>query len=236
MQSYDNPFVVAEAPAETRAAFYRKTYSLVAVAFVAWAATLYGLFAAGLAAPITNVMFAAGRLGWLLVLGAFWLATTVAQNLAFSRASRGTQYAGLALYVVAEAIIFVPLIALVAVRTNGYLFDILAPAGAVTGLLVVGLTATVFMTRTDFSFLKTAVVLGSFAALGAIIVFSIFGINPGVWFAIAMVGLMCAAILWQTWQVKEQCNTDQYVGAAVLLFAGFVTLLWYVIQIFMRRR
>ncbi len=236
MQSYENPFVVEAAPADARAAFYRKTYGLVAAAFAAWAVTLYGLFATGLAAPIFNTMVKAGQLGWLLVLGLFWLATMAAQRMAFSQTSRATQYAGLALYVVAEAVIFVPLIAVVLHQAGGDVMGILAPAGTVTGLLIFGLSATVFMTRADFSFLKTAVVLGSFAALGAIIVFSVFGITPGAWFAVAMIGLMCAAILWQTHQVKTQFGTDQYVGAATMLFAGFVTLLWYVIQLFMRRR
>jgi FtsH-binding integral membrane protein len=92
------------------------------------------------------------------------------------------------------------------------------------------------MTKTDFSFLKTSVVIGSFVALGAIIVFTIFGINPGALFSIAMIVLMSAAILWQTWQVKDQCSPDQHVGAATIIFAGFMTLLWYVIQLFLSRR
>lgn len=240
MQAYENPFTVSEAAADDRATFYRKTYSLVAAAFLAWAFLLGLLFTSGAAWPLAKIMLSAGAgISWLIILALFWLVTTFAQSLAFSNSSRATQYAGLALYIVAEALIFVPIIALVFVHTasnNDTIWSLLVPAGLTTALLFLGLTVTVFTTRTDFSFLKTAVVLGSFIALGAIIVFSIFGISPGSWFAIAMIVLMGAAILWQTWQVKEKCHTDQYVGAAVLLFAGFMTLLWYVIQLYLRRR
>jgi len=51
-----------------------------------------------------------------------------------------------------------------------------------------------------------------------------------------MVALMGAAILWQTWQIKEQFDARQHIGAATMVFAGFMTLLWYVIQIFLSRR
>lgn len=240
MQSYDNPFVVAEASGDARAAFYRKTYSLVALSFLAWAGALAGLFAIGAAVPITRLMVGSGGFGWLIVLALFWGATEIGQRLAFSRSSAAAQYSGLAVYIIAYAVLFVPLIAVTILQTGGTLEnafkEVLAPAGTVTGLLIAALTATVFMTKTDFSFLRTAVVIGSFVALGAIVVFTIFGINPGTWFAVAMIVLMSAAILWQTWQVKEQCTTDQHVGAAVILFAGFMTLLWYVIQLFLSRR
>ncbi|MDR2513406.1 MAG: Bax inhibitor-1 family protein [Puniceicoccales bacterium] len=236
MQIQDNPFVVAEAPAQARASFYRKAYGLAALAFCAWAGMLALLFASGAYVPVCNLIFGLGSIGWLLVLAVFWGATALAQSLAFTRGEVGKQYLGLGLYALAEALIFTPLIATVAVKTQGDLMQILAPAGVVTLALMVALTATVFMTRVDFSFLKTAVVLGSFAALGAIVCFSIFSFAPGIWFAVAMIALMVAAILWQTWQIKEQCDTDQHVGAAVLIFAGFVTLLWYVIQLFLSRR
>ncbi|MDR2429640.1 MAG: Bax inhibitor-1 family protein [Puniceicoccales bacterium] len=233
---YDNPFAVADASAELRARFYRKTYGLVALSFLAWAGTLGGFFMLGLAEPLLHLMLGTGRFAWLIVLGLFWVATSIGQSMAYSRGSTLKQYLGLGIYIVAEALIFVPLIALVAARTGGDIMEILAPAGAVTGLLILALTATVFMTRQDFSFLGAVVGIGSVVALGAIVVFTLFNVGVGSWFAFAMVALMGAAILWQTWRVKEQCSPDQHVGAALSLFAGFVTLLWYVVQIFLSRR
>ena len=105
-----------------------------------------------------------------------------------------------------------------------------------TGLLIAGLTATVFMTSKDFSFLRAAVTLGMAAAIGIIICAMIFGFTLGLGFAVAMVLLMAAAILYQTWQIKDRATPDQYVGAATALFISFVTMLWYVIQLFSNRR
>jgi len=50
---------------------------------------------------------------------------------------------------------------------------VIPTAGAITGLLFLGLTVTAFSTRKDFSFLRGALTIGSFVALG-IIVCSIF--------------------------------------------------------------
>jgi FtsH-binding integral membrane protein len=235
-----NPFIVAEAPAADRAAFYRRTYAHVAGAFAAFAALLFFFFASGVA---TAVMSGLGSLiqatrgfGWLIVLLAFWGGTFAAQVLASNRASRASQYAGLGLYVVLEALIFIPLIWMTAVKTDGHPGEILIPACAVTGALVVGLSVAVFATGLDFSFLRVAIIIGSLCALGAIIVFSIMGINPGTWFALAMIILMASVILYQTWVIKDSCETDQHVFAAFILFSAFVTLLWYVISFFLGRR
>jgi FtsH-binding integral membrane protein len=242
--TYDRPFIVAEAPAPARAAFYRKAYLTAAGAFAAWAVVLSALFAFGAAAPLMRLMVGAGQLGWLLVLGLFWVATFFGQKLAFSLDST-TQYLGLALYVVAEAVIFVPLIGYTLVFAGGEnagqmlanaFSVILGPALIATSALFAALVTTVFLTKFDFSILKAFVIFGSFGALGIIVVAALFGFSIGTWFAFAMVAVMAAAILWQTWQIKNQFDTTQHVGAATMIFAGFMTLLYYVISIFLSRR
>lgn len=249
MPSYDtaNPFVVADAAPEARARFYRLTYLHVAGAFAAWGALLTCFFATGLAGPIASLFFGLGQIGMLLVMLGLGFATTLAQSMAFSPASNGVRYAGLGLAVLCEAVLFVPLILLVvAMQTRGHALDhaafmeavrsVFAPALITTGLLIAGLTATVFMTRRDFSFLRSVVLVGSFAAIGVIVVAMIFGISLGFWFSLAMVALMGGAILYQTWEIKERAAPDQHVGAATALFVSFVTLLWYVIMLFAGRR
>ncbi len=240
-----NPFIVADAPAADRAAFFRRTYGLVAIGFAAFAALLAIFFVgfdqrSGIAfAVFTGLGSMISSLGgWsiLLVMLAFWGATTVAQSLAFNRASRGTQYAGLGLYVILEALIFIPLIGYVILSTNGNASSVLVPAGIVTGGMIAGLTALVFMTNLDFSFLKVAIVLGSFAVLAIVIVAAIAGLSLGAWFSIAMIVLMATVILYQTNEIKNTLETDQHVAAAFILFSSFVTLLFYVIRFFAGRR
>ena len=236
-----NPFVVADAPAADRAAFFRRTYGLVAIGFAAFAALLAIFFVGfdrqqGIAFALFSGLFSMMRSlgGWsiLLVMLAFWGATTVAQSLAFNRASRTSQYAGLGLYVVLEALIFIPLIGYVILSTKGNASTVLLPAGIVTGGMIAGLTALVFMTNLDFSFLKVAIILGSFAALAIVLVAAIAGLSLGAWFSIAMIVLMATVILYQTNEIKNTLETDQHVAAAFILFSSFVTLLFYVIRFF----
>ena len=236
-----NPFIVAQAPASERAAFFRRTYGLVAIGFAAFAALLAIFFLGfdrqeGIAFALFSGLFSMMRSlgGWsiLLVMLAFWGATTVAQSLAFNRASRSSQYAGLGLYVVLEALIFIPLIGYVILSTKGNASTVLLPAGIVTAGMIAGLTALVFMTNLDFSFLKVAIILGSFAALAIVIVAAIAGLSLGAWFSIAMIVLMATVILYQTNEIKNTLETDQHVAAAFILFSSFVTLLFYVIRFF----
>jgi hypothetical protein len=231
-----NPFIVADAPAADRAAFFRRTYGLVAAAFGAFAVTLYALFVSGIAETFMRSISGMGSWGMLGVMVLFWVGTTAAQSLAFNRASRASQYAGLGLYVLLQALIFVPLIVYTAYVTKGNPGEILIPACMATGALVIALTAVVFMTNMDFSFLKVAIVIGSICALGIVVVSLFAGWSLGAWFSIAMIVLMATVILYQTNEIKNTMETDQHVAAAFVLFSSFVTLLFYVIRFFAGRR
>jgi len=173
-----NPFIVSEAPASDRVAFFKRTYLHVAGAFAAFGALLYAFFQSGIALSIMkgfgSIMGSMGGFGILVVMLMFWGGTYVAQKMAENRASRPSQYLGLGLYVVLEAIIFVPLIVMVAIKTGGNPGEVLIPACAVTAALVVGLTVAVFTMGIDFSFLRVAIVIGSVCALAAFILFSAF--------------------------------------------------------------
>ena len=235
-----NPFIVSEAPASDRVAFFKRTYLHVAGAFAAFGALLYAFFVTDVARSIMqgfgSIMASMGGFGILVVMLMFWGGTYVAQKMAENRASRPSQYLGLGLYVVLEAIIFVPLIVMVAIKRCGNPGEVLIPACAVTAALVVGLTVAVFTMGIDFSFLRVAIVIGSICALGIILVAAFTDSQLGNWFSIIMILLMATVILYQTQVIKDSCETDQHVLAAFILFSAFVTLLFYVIRLFAGRR
>jgi len=222
----------AQASAGARAAFIRRTYGHLAAAVAA----LVALEALLLRSPIAEPMFryvAANRYGWLLLLGAFMIAGWLARGLAASGSSAALQYLGLAVYVVAQALFFVPLL-YIAVHFSSP--QVLTDAAILTGLLFAGLTAVVFTTRRDFSFLRGALVLGGFIALGLIVCAIVFGFHLGLLFSAAMVALAGAAILYDTSNVLHHYPTDRHVGAALELFASLALLFWYVLRIVMRFR
>jgi len=173
-----------------------------------------------------------GKFIWLFIIGLFWLGTTLSEKMSFNP-SRQQQYLGLGLYVILEAIIFLPMIA-IAVAYSGP--DMITQAAVITLFMFSGLTAVVFFTKTDFSFLRTALIVGGFVSLGLIVAGAIFGFNLGLWFSVGMVILASGSILYQTHQIKNQYGTEQYVGASLQLFSSVMLLFWYVLRILMSRR
>lgn len=227
-----NPFVVADATAESRAGFIRRTYTHLALAILAFA----GLETVILQLDVTrelSVKILSAPYGWLGVLGAFMVASWMARSLAARSDSKAKQYLGLGLFVVAEAVIFAPLL-LLAIYQSGS-GTLVFNAAVMTLLLFGGLTATVFITRKDFSFLRTGLMVGGFIALGAIVFAIIFGVDLGFWFALGMIVFACAAILYDTSKVLHHYREDQHVGAALELFASIALLFWYVIRLLMSR-
>jgi FtsH-binding integral membrane protein len=153
----------------------------------------------------------------------------VADNWARSSTSLGRQYAGLSLYVVAEAVIFLPML-YIAERMSPH---VIPEAGLITLLLFGGLTGVVAVTKADFSFLRMGLSIGGFAALGVIVCSMIFGFNLGILFTAAMLVLASGYILYHTSNVLHVYRTDQYVAAALALFASVALLFWYVLRLLM---
>ena len=233
MPSYASTVTVAEALPDVRAAFIRRTYAHLAGAVLLFIGLEIALFQTSL--PLTMTTFMTGsRFGWLGILGAFvacgWLARSMAANVS----SVPAQYAGLAFYVVAEAVIFVPIITMAVVMTEDA--SILRNAAVLTGALFLGLTAIVFITRKDFSFLGSILALGGFVAIGLIVCAAIFGFSLGLFFSVAMVALAGAAILYDTSKIMHYYPVDRHVSAALQLFASVALLFWYILRIMMRRR
>lgn len=234
MKSYSgNPFVtVAESPEADRALFIRRTYLHLAGAIIAFVGLEYLLLHSQLGLDLARLMLS-GRYSWLIVLGAFMAVSWVADKWARSDSGPGMQYLGLGLYTVAQAVIFLPLMFMAAYYSSP---DVIPMAGIITGLLFAGLTATAFLTRKDFSFLRSILTIGSFVALGVIACSILFGFNLGLFFSSVMVLFAGGSILYTTSNIIHHYRPNQHVAAALALFAGVMLLLWYVLQILMRAR
>jgi uncharacterized protein len=208
-----------------------RTYGHLLAAILAFAACEVFLFTSGLARPIASVLLGSG-MGWLLVLGGFVALGVLFRNLAQASRSLSTQYLGLGAYVVLESIIFVPLLAV----ADAYAPGAIKSAALVTLMGFSGLTAVVFTTRKDFSFLGAAIRWGLMLALVAIVAAAIFGFSLGTLFSVAMVGLAGAAVLYDTSNVLHHYAEDSYVAAALELFASIAMMFWYMLRIFMGSR
>ena len=227
-EAYRNPYVVADAAPAERAGFIRRTYAHLGGAIAAFIAIEYLLFQTVL--PNKSLEWlSTGRYSWLIVLGGFMAVSWIADHWARSSTAPAVQYAGLGLYVVAEALIFVPLLAI----ANRMAPDIIPMAGLITLLLFGGLTFTAFTTRKDFSFLGSILKIGSFVALGVIIAGAVFGFQLGLLFSGVMVAFAAGAILYSTSNIIHHYGTTQHVAAALSLFASVALLFWYILRILM---
>lgn len=226
----EHNLMVIDAPDIEKAAFYRKTYLHVALAILAFIVVESILL---FTVPVDAIAWMlSGKFIWLFLIGLFWLGSTVSDKLAFDP-SREKQYLGLGFYVLLEAIIFLPMIYIAAAYSGG---EVIMQAAIVTLFMFTGLTAVVFFTKTDFSFLRTVILVGGLVSLGMIVAGALFGFNLGLWFSVGMVVLASASILYQTDKIKSQYNTQQYVGAALQIFSSVMLLFWYILRILMSRR
>ena len=233
----DNPYArfdyVAQAPADERAEFIRKTYFNLAGAITAFVGLEALLFTSGVAEGFSQWIFAT-QFGWIGLLLGFIAVSWIAERWAGSAVSLSTQYMGLGLYVAAESIIFVPMLYM-AQRFETPDNPIILPAAISTLAIFAGLSGIVFFTGKDFSFLRTALMLGALVAFALIIGSVFLGFNLGFFFTIAMIALACGYILYSTSNVLHHYRSGQHVVAALALFAAVALLFWYVLQLFISR-
>jgi FtsH-binding integral membrane protein len=223
---------VASAPPSARAAFIRRTYAHLAGAVLAFVGLEAFLLTSGLGLELFKTVFVT-RGAWIGLMALFIVGGFAAQYMARSRQSVGVQYAGLTLYVLLETIIFLPIL-IVATQAPQYAGkDLPLQAGIVTLAAFGGLTAAVFLSGKDFSFMGPVLWVLSFLALGLVIAAAIGGLSLGLGFAVAMVALACGFIVYDTSNIIHHYGTDQHVSAALELFASVALLFWYVLRIFM---
>jgi FtsH-binding integral membrane protein len=214
---------------DSRAQFITRTYTHVVGGILGFILVEMGLFESGLAEQVARFMLG---FNWFLILGAFmlvgWLATRTAQT----SSSIGMQYFAYGAYVVAEALIFVPLLYIADAKAPGAIDS----ATLITALGAGGLMFVAHRTRKDFSFLRAVLMWGGVVAILAMIGGAVFGFQLGTWFSVAMIGFAGAAVLYDTSNIINHYPEDRYVSAAMQLFASIALMFWYVLRLVMGNR
>lgn len=231
----ENPLAAAAERSE-RLTFIQRTYGHLAgaiLAFVALELLFFILVNEQMRANLLIQLYSS-PVYLLLMLGAFlgfgWLAQVWASN----ATSKGMQYAGLGLYVLLEAVIFLPILIVAADYIKQP--DLIPTAGILTVTVFGGLTAGVFITKKDFSFLGGFLWITGFLVLGLIVCAILFDFPLGMWFSAAMVALASLYILYFTSNVLHHYRTDQYVAASLALFAAVAMLFFYILRLMMQSR
>ena len=233
-----NPYAyggaVANSPAAEKAAFIQRTYGHLAGAILAFIGLEVALFQTGFAKDICESLYT-NRGGYLILMLVFMGGSFAATMLANSSRSKAAQYAGLGLYVVLYAVIILPLLYVAKIHFGDQ--QLPAKAGIVTLLTFAGLTAGVFLSGKNFSFLGPILGVCSFAALGVILASYLIGFSmSGVLFPALMCVLMSGYIIYDTSNVMHRYHSSQHVAASMALFGSVATLFFYILRIFMSSR
>lgn len=220
---------VAALSEDARATFITRTYVHLYGAIVGFTLFEALLFMSGLALPIARAFLS---VSWLWVLGGFVVVSWLASRIAHNAESMAVQYFALAGYVVAEGLIFVPMLLIAQFFAPGTI----QAAATVTLLAFTALTVIVHVTRRNFSFLGPFLAFGGVVAVATIVAGAAFGFQLGTFFSVAMVVLAGGSILHDTSKVLHTYPEDRYVGAALQLFAGVALMFWYVLRLFLNSR
>jgi len=228
-QRVNEEMVLKAGVVDSRAKFITRTYNHLFGSIIAFTLLEVIFFQTGVARIIAQALLS---VNWLFVLGGFVVVSWMASRTAHTSRSLQSQYMALGIFILAEAIIFVPLLFI----ANYYAPGAISSAALVTLVGFSGLTFIAFWTRKDFSFLGGLLKWGGVVALLLIGGGVFWGFNLGTYFSVGMVALAGAAILYDTSKILHSFPEDRYVGAALELFASVALMFWYVLRIFTSRK
>lgn len=233
-EGYAHSMFAADAAKSDRMAFIQKTYLHLGLAILAF--VIVEVIALKVIAPMIGEQV---LMGWffsgynmLILVGAFIGISFLADMWAKSNTSPAMQYAGLGIYVLAEAVIFMPLLLI----AENFYPGAIGTAGIATLAIFGTLTAFVFISKADFSFMGPFLAICGIAALATIVASIIMGTGLGVWFTGLMILFAGGYILYDTSNIMHHYRTDQHVAASLALFASVAMLFWYVLRLVMAMR
>lgn len=210
--------------------FYKRVYMTLAIAVLVFLCVEYLFLNSE-----TIITMMLSMLEWyrrLLLLIGFSGVSYLTEKMAINSTDKKIQYLAFFLYIIAEALLFVPLLIIALAYSDIYM---LIQAGIATFMLFGWLSVVAFTTKKDFSFLRSSLIIGTFIAMWLIVGWILVGFNLGLLFSGAMILLAGWSILYQTSNIIHKYNKEQYVVAAMGLFASLMLMLWYVIRIFSRK-
>lgn len=219
--------VAADAAVSERTAFIQKTYLHLGGAIVAYAIMLALLVTQ---APVEwMAQLFGGRSGFLILFLGFMAVSYAAQYMAQGHFSKSTQYLGLLLYTALTALISWPAV-YVCSTFPGYQ-GILAQAVIITLAIAGGLTASVFVTKANLSWMGRGLFILGWIVPAVCLAGIIFNFTLGLGFLFFVGILICGFILYETSMILHTFRTTEYVGAALALFASIATLFRIVLSI-----
>lgn len=237
--SNENPYAfgvsnvpAADAPVAERAAFLQRTYMLLLAGVAAFAATMW---AAGNVAPVRDMMMSlwttvqSGIVGMLVYFGIYFGGAWAVHAFAERKPINLVLYFAFAF---AMGLLTAPIV-LWATALDPTL---IGQAGLLTLLTFSGLTAYVFITGKDFSFLRGILSMATWVLMAAVIIGAISGFSFGLWTSVALIVFFVGYILYDTSMVLHHYRSTQHVAAACVLFVDVILLFKQILMLLIHLR
>lgn len=225
------PIAIADASVDVRFGFMKRTYGYLMAGIAAFVGLEIFLFSTGIGYALAELIFSWGGLGWLAILGGFMILNWLATTYAFKAESDGARMLAYGATVVAQALIFTPMLAIA--FSVPELQGTVGQAAAISTVGFVGLSGVAITSSKDFSFLGSILKWVGVVAIVLIVVSLVAGFNLGAWFSVAMIAFAGGAILWETQQILRHYPEGTELLAAIQLFASVMLLFWYVLRLVM---
>lgn len=215
--------VAAQAAPDARAAFLQRTYGWLAIGVVLWCLTM----GAVPHVPVLESMAIGLYSKWWLCL-AFLIGGAM-----LVRATAEKRPLGPVIYL-AYAFGFGLFTAPLVMYATTFHPGVVTMAAVSTATIFTALTAYVFISGKDFSFMGGALSLISGLIFATLLLGWIFGFSfGGLWMPIVIAVLYSAYILYDTSQILHHYATNMHISAAANLFANVVLLFYNLVMIFM---
>ncbi len=214
----------AEAAVNERAAFLQKTYTWLLMGVLGFCATMWAVqeipalrdFAWGIVQnPIIAIVF---------MLGGAYAVHAVAEK-------PGINAIAFAAYVFVFGLLIAPWVMYASQTQPG----VVGQASLITALIFFGLTAYVFVSGKDFSFMGGVLSIVLFSMIGIAICAWLFGIVLGTWFSVIGAMLFSGFILYDTSRILHHYPVTAHVSAAAVLFVDVVLLFQHLLALMSSR-
>lgn len=214
-------WTVAQSSAEVRMAFIQKTYVLFLAGILA-AIVMGGITLNTPLFGIAQALLGIPLLAFLLMMGGAWIAGAVSRT-------EGLNYVALFGFTAFVGFIMAPLL---------YMFEgafpgIVAQAAFLSVLVFGSLTAYVFVSKKDFSFLGGMLFVGLIALIigGLANAFFFHSAGAGYWMAWVSLFLFSGFVLYDTSQIIHRYDAQGYCAAALDLFLDFFNIFMAILRI-----
>src|SRR5436190_20061174 len=213
----------AEAGVEERVAFIRKVYGLFFIGI------LFAVAGVWLGFAFPPLMIAAAQHPWIMLIvmiGAVMGTQAV-------RHVPGVNLAALFGFTTLTGVIISPLLYIISRSNPASIFQ----AGVLTVGIFGGLTAYVFISNRDFSFLRGMVTVGLIVVILAGLLNVLFVGSIGLGFALAVATLLLFAgfVLYDTSNIIRRYPTNEYVSGALALYLDALNIFLALLRILNRR-